>query len=87
MIIGEKKKKPGVVVGFMGEPAPEAPEEMGDDEANDTAISACAEDIISAVEAKDAAGLVVALKAFLEEHDLHEAGESPEEEAAEHAED
>ena len=84
MIIGEKKKKPGVVVGFMGEPSPEVgPEEMGDDEANDTAISACAEDIISAVEAKDAAGLVVALKAFLEEHDLHEADESPEVEAAE----
>lgn len=75
------KDKDKISVAIM---AKMRPPEVEEDSGEDEALTACAEDILAAIEAKDVKGLVDALKAFDEIHDAHEMEESPEKEASEH---
>jgi hypothetical protein len=81
MIIGgDKKKTAGLVVDFMKGPAPKEEPEMSEGDASSEAKKAIAEDLISAVEAKDAAGVVAAMEAMFAEMEAapHEEAEHEE---------
>jgi len=51
---------------------------------HDPMLMAAAEELVSAVHAKDAKAVVDAFCALIEAHDMHEDSESSDEEAAEH---
>lgn len=90
MIIPDRKKAVGLIISKM---KPDGTHENGAEVKNeeeidehDSALQAHAEDIINALHNKSASDLARALNNFLEEHDMHEESESPEEEREEHSE-
>lgn len=90
MIIPDRKKAIGVILSKM---KPDGSQVEGGEMKNEEhideheqALHSHAEDILSALHNKSAADLAKALNNFLEEHDMHEQEESPEEERAEHSE-
>lgn len=87
MIIPNKKKAASIIVERMhpNEGYAKGGEvEKSDEEVHQEAMKSIAADILQAIHSKSAEMLKSSLMSFLEQHDMHEASESPEEEAAEH---
>ena len=94
MIIPNKKKAIGVILanykpdGSMshgGDVMPEPEAEHDEVNVQQEALKSHAADMIEAMHNKSAHDLMEALYAFLEQREIHEEQESPEEEAQEHS--
>jgi hypothetical protein len=90
MIIPGKKKAFGIMISKLHKDSgmKDSSVAMKNEESIDEkseALHSHAQSMIDAIHSKSPADLVEAMKSFLEEHDLHEASESKEEEKAEHS--
>jgi hypothetical protein len=89
MLMGGDSKKLASIIVARAKPSAEKNAEAYNERAKepyaeDEAHVSCAEEILTAVEAKDAKRLAQAIADFLEIHEEHESGETAAEEKAEH---
>ena len=80
MMSDDKKKSASLIIGKMGKMSEAPKNEMGAEEDSSYGHMAAAEEIMSAIESKDASALKEALKSF---YDMCASDESPEHEASE----